>query len=354
MGDVMTILEELRKKKQNLLNQQQAAKPPTATRPEMKLDSPAASSTTKPEINTTEDYLKFRGIEPKGKASPATTAPTPAQQLAETKMESPATENKIQPVINTTEDYYKWRGIEPPKPGTEEAAAPSPAAEAAKPETTATPVAEQPQTLGDIAAAASAKARDAQIGAVKASAEAQIDQANAADALNKISGQVAMEAKKDPRVGDALLQFAEKTGRSILEAIQGFAVGYSGRGTLISEIKRQEKQFNDQLEAQKAEAQAQRDFQAAQLLSEQEFQKNLTKIEQSYKDRMFAATTQAEKESAEADRAFQHQENQAALNADRANLQMELNAKVNGATAGSKQDQLQDALGKIIAGLKGN
>jgi hypothetical protein len=103
------------------------------------------------------------------------------------------------------------------------------------------------------------------------------------------AAKAAQEIKKDPSVGEKLLQLAKDTGRTVIELIQGFAKGASGSDIpLASQVRQAEKQIKAEQEAQ-----------AIRQKADQDFQMRLLQIQQDYFDRKFAATTAAEKQAAE-------------------------------------------------------
>lgn len=161
--------------------------------------------------------------------------------------------------------------------------------------------------------------------------------------------EIAQEVKKDPKIGEKLLQMAKDTGKSLLELVQGFAVGYSGSNIpLAAQVKEAEKQLKSQQDAAAAESEKQREWQAAQMKADQDFQMRVSQINQDWQDKRFAAATEADRQAADAQRAHQSAEAQkdrdSALQIAREQLAATINQRTQTRSGG-----LSEALAKIAA-----
>jgi len=100
---------------------------------------------------------------------------------------------------------------------------------------------------------------------------------------------IASDIKADPNVGQQLLQFAKNAGVSVLEAIQGFAKGYSGSNIpLQSQVREAEKLATMPIEAEKQRQ-----------IAEQQFQSDLARIQNEWTQKRFEASTKQEKDLAQ-------------------------------------------------------
>ncbi len=160
------------------------------------------------------------------------------------------------------------------------------------------------------------------------------------------------EIKKEPSIGDQILQLAKDTGRSVLELIQGFAKGYSGSDIpLASQVRQAEKMVKGQQQATAEQAQKDRDFQAARDRANQDFQMQISKIQQDYENRRFAATTQAERDAADRQRDFEGKQAQQNRDAQLKIATMQTTFSQQGRQM-SREQQAADAIKSAIAGLK--
>lgn len=106
------------------------------------------------------------------------------------------------------------------------------------------------------------------------------------------------QLQKDPKLGDQFLQLAKDTGKSILELVQGFALGMARSDKpLASEVRQAQKMKELDIEAQKQRQ-----------VADQQFQQNLAKIQNDYIDRRFQATSAQDLAEAVKERDFKTQE----------------------------------------------
>lgn len=122
---------------------------------------------------------------------------------------------------------------------------------------------------------------------------------------------VVEEIKADPKIGEQILQLAKDTGRTILEVVQGFAKGYSGSDIpLISQVRQERERLKQQQQFAAEQTEKEREFAIQRDKVNQDFQMNIAQIQENWRNKQFAATTQAEKEAADRERDFQAQEAQ--------------------------------------------
>lgn len=122
---------------------------------------------------------------------------------------------------------------------------------------------------------------------------------------------VVEEIKADPKIGEQILQLAKDTGRTILEVVQGFAKGYSGSDIpLISQVRQEREKLKQQQQFAAEQTEKEREFAIQRDKVNQDFQMNIAQIQENWRNKQFAATTQAEKEAADRERDFQAQEAQ--------------------------------------------
>lgn len=150
---------------------------------------------------------------------------------------------------------------------------------------------------------------------------------------------VAQEIKKDPGIGQQLLDLAKNTGRGIGELVQGFAAGYSRSDIpLASQVRQAEKMQKLTIDAQKERQ-----------IADQQFQENLAKIQNKYVNDRFQASSAQEVAEAQKNRDAQAKQagldRQAAM--DRLNAELEKQAQIWGyGRAGQLQSLLSQALGQ--------
>lgn len=113
--------------------------------------------------------------------------------------------------------------------------------------------------------------------------------------------EIADTVRQDPSIGDQLLDFAKRTGQTLLGAIQGFAIGMSRSDKpLQSELEFQEKLQQQRLEALAKQQEIERDFQM-----------NLADVQNRWLNQRFSATQKQELDLA--DRRLSQEAQQAAL-----------------------------------------
>jgi hypothetical protein len=148
--------------------------------------------------------------------------------------------------------------------------------------------------------------------------------------------EAAAAIQEDPKIGEKILKMAADTGIGILELIQGFAYGMARSDRpLASEVRQREKEQKTALDAQAAAVQA-----------EQDFQMNLARIQDTWQNARFSASTKAERDAADTQRAFLEKQN--AL--DRQNALAVAGERAKAVGAGGQADR-QAELAKIIQSI---
>ncbi len=159
---------------------------------------------------------------------------------------------------------------------------------------------------------------------------------------------IVQQAKDDPAIGDKLLQLAKDTGRSLLELVQGFAKGYSGSDIpLASQVREEEKKAKLQQEHETQINQAQIAASQLEQKTNEDFQQRMIEMQNDYTNRMFAATTQKEKDVVAQGQQFDAGE----ANKNRS-LQLKIAEIMRTPTMWEQAGGLQQAIAQALAGGK--